>query len=213
MSKARTRRARARKARTRKNRGDVRRRRIAWKSWLGWAALAAVVIGVAALLIRGPGQSDEDPAIAELARQNAGGPIEVLRGSAHTVYHSNRPLPSAAVPRADGRPTLVWFSGTWCEFCERMDPFVHSTASRFSERIAFVEKSVDHDRSAASSYGVRGTPTFVLIDASGNEVARFHYQSNEAAFAQVIESALARRSPVPPAESSGPLTPLPRPGG
>ena len=73
-----------------------------------------------------------------------------------------------------------------------MEPWALETAGQFSDRMAFVEKSVDHDRSAASRYGIRGTPTFVLIDDAGNEVVRFHYQGNAGDFQQAIEAALAQ---------------------
>ena len=154
--------------------------------------MGLVVAGIAALVIIGPGQSTEDPALTALAQEVSGGQVRVITGSAHTVYHSTVPLPTATAPRPDGKPTLVWFSGTWCTFCERMDPFVLATVGRFTDRLVFVEKSVDHDRSAASRYGIRGTPTFVLVDAEGHEVARFHYQLSSANFAQVIEASLAR---------------------
>jgi predicted DsbA family dithiol-disulfide isomerase len=58
--------------------------------------------------------------------------------------------------------------------------------------MVFVEKSVDDDRNAASRYGIRGTPTFVLIDAAGQEVTRFGFQRDEQSFVTAIESALAR---------------------
>jgi thiol-disulfide isomerase/thioredoxin len=161
-----------------------------WKAWLGWGAMAFVLGGIAFVIIRGPGQSTENPALAALAEESSGGPVRVLTGSAHTVYHSTLPVPSRAAPRADGKTTLIWFSGTWCEFCERMEPFAHNTASRFRDRLVFAEKSVDHDRTAASLYTVRGTPTFVLVDPVGDEITRFHYQTSASAFADIILSAL-----------------------
>ena len=180
------------RARRRRGAAPQRRRRLAWKAWLGWGAAAVVVIGLGAVLIRGPAGSAEDPSMAALAEENAGGPVRVLTGSNHTVYHSTLPLPSAASPRADGKATLVWFSGTWCEFCERMEPFVHATANRYAGRIVFVEKSVDHDRGAASRYGIRGTPTFVLVDDRGDELGRFFYQQSATQFAELLEAAVAR---------------------
>lgn len=167
-----------------------RRRRVNWKGWLGWGATALLLGAIAFLIIRGPGQSTTNPTLIALAEEASDGPVRVITGSAHTVYHSTLPVPSQATPRSDGKPTLIWFSGTWCTFCERMDPFVYETASRFTDQMIFVEKSVDHDRPAASRYGVRGTPTFVLVDAVGNEIARFHYQSSAASFADIILSAL-----------------------
>jgi thiol-disulfide isomerase/thioredoxin len=73
---------------------------------------------------------------------------------------------------------LIWFSGIWCEFCEQMEPWAHATAAEFADRVVFVEKSVDHDRAAAARYGVRGTPTFILIDASGRHLSQFSFQSS-----------------------------------
>ncbi|MEE8422386.1 MAG: thioredoxin domain-containing protein [Dehalococcoidia bacterium] len=192
MSKARARRRQRRTGRGAARPQQARRRRVSWRSSAGWGATALVLAGVALLIIRGPGQSTANPTLVALAEESSGGPVRVLTGTAHTVYHSTLPVPSQATPRSDGRPTLIWFSGTWCTFCERMEPFAHNTASQFTDRLAFVEKSVDHDRTAASRYGVRGTPTFVLVDAVGNEITRFHYQSSAAAFADIILSALDR---------------------
>jgi len=129
-----------------------------------------------------------------LAERNAGTAVDVIRGSTHTVLHSMEPFPSTSQPNDDPRPTLVWFSGTWCHFCERMSSFAHTAASDFNDRVRFVEKSVDHDPDAASRYGVRGTPTFVLIDRQGRELTRFHYQADATAFATQIEAVLGALS-------------------
>lgn len=129
-------------------------------------------------------------AVIAQAEHNAGTSIEVYRG-VHAVLHSPDPLPTEANPSQDSRPTLVWFSGTWCHFCANMEGFAHTAAGRFSGEMRFVEKSVDHDGAAARRYGVRGTPTFVLIDDSGQELARFSYQPDAERFTQQIEAALA----------------------
>jgi len=160
------------------------------------AVVAAVVIAVVVFSGGGNGgtsniTSVETATMLVTAVENAGGStISVHEGNAHTVFHADDELPTAAAPRADGRHTLVWFSGTWCHFCERMEPFAHPTAAQFSDQVVFMEKSVDHDRSAASRYGVRGTPTFVLIDAQGEEVGRFFYQDTASAFSGAIAEVL-----------------------
>ena len=155
--------------------------------------LAASLIGLVSLGGGRGGRASAplDPALIALAEANAGSPVQVYEGNAHIVYHAIAPLPTAAAPSDDARPTLVWFSGTWCHFCEQMEPFANDVASRFHERARFVEKSVDHDRGAAARYGVRGTPTFVLVDGAGNELGWFFFQGDEGAFARAIESALA----------------------
>ena len=183
------------RARSRELRQHARRRsgRRNWKSILGWGIGGLLLIGVAALLIRGPGgQTVEDPVLLALAEEASGGPVQVMTGPAHTVYHSTLPLPSVAAPREDGRPTLIWFSNTTCTFCERMDPFVYSTIDRFTDRVVFVEKSIARDRNSASRYGIRGTPTFVLVDTVGDEIGRFFFQSTGTAFADNILTVLGR---------------------
>lgn len=164
-----------------------------WKAWIigGAAVLVVGVVGFMAVSAANR-KSEENSVTATVARENAGGDIQVLTGTRHTVYRSLAPLPTAQKPRADGKPTLVWFSGTSCEYCEQMEPFAHQTAKQFSDRAVFVEKSVDEDRNVAAAYAVRGTPTFVLIDANGRELARFGFQSTAAAFTKAIESSLAR---------------------
>jgi len=162
-------------------------------SMVGWGAAGlAIVALLGAAFLAGGEPIAADPVTESLARSNAGTDVTVYRGRAHTVYHSTADLPSDEAPRADGQPTLVWFSATWCTVCERMDPFAHEVASAVTGDVTFVEKSVDHDRSAASRYGVRGTPTFILIDARGREITRFHAQLDPTSFAAAIESVIAQ---------------------
>ena len=71
-----------------------------------------------------------------------------------------------------------------------MEPYTDQTIAQFDGRMAFAEKSVDHDRPAASRFGIRGTPTFVLIDAQGRELQRFFYQPDGALLGQAIDAAL-----------------------
>lgn len=177
---------------------SLRLRRIA-----GLAAVAGVVAVVGALLLNRPAAPSASPQAVLAQPQGAGvgapgavpAGVQVLTGGIHTVYHSQAPLPTADAPREDGRPTLVWFSGTWCDICHRMEPYANTTFQQFEGRIAFVEKSVDHDRASASRYGVRGTPTFVLLDAQGRDVARFFYQPDADRLAQAVTRALeAQRS-------------------
>ena len=159
--------------------------------WAG-AGIVTIVAVVAFAILARPGDDTASPEGVAIAEQASGGSVRVLRGAAHTVYHSELPLPSAEAPQSEGKPTLVWFSGTWCTVCELMDPFVYETAGQFTERLVFVEKSVDHDRENAARYRIRGTPTFVLIDATGNEVGRFGYQRDGRSFASTISELLSR---------------------
>lgn len=159
-----------------------------------FAAAALVAFGV----LIGSGCSDDspdEPAGASdelvLARENAGGgDIRVLSSGAHTVYHLDQPLPSVETPRTDGRPTLVWFSATWCTTCKSMEPFAHKTANGFAEEVVFVEKAIDEEPDTAADYRVLGPPTFVLIDSTGEEIGRFGYQRDAASFEAAIRASL-----------------------
>lgn len=164
------------------------------------AAVGVVAVVGALLLLNRP---DAPAAVATQERASGStvseapipAGVQLLQGGIHTVYHSPAPLPTSDSPRPDGRPTLVWFSGTWCDVCHKMEPYANATFKQFEDRLVFVEKSVDHDRPAASRYGVRGTPTFVLLDAQGKDVARFFYQPDAARLAQAVTRALeAQRS-------------------
>ncbi len=158
------------------------------------AAFALLVVGaVAAAGCSGddePAEGAQPSGELALATENAsGGEIRVLNGT-HTVYHLEQELPTDVASRADGRPTLVWFSATWCTTCKSMEPFAHPTANGLADEVVFVEKAIDEEPDTAADYRVLGPPTFVLIDSRGEEVARFGHQRNAASFEQAIRAAL-----------------------
>lgn len=157
------------------------------------AAVVLVMLGAVAVSCSDDATEDGAEASDELvlARENAGGgDIRVLSSGAHTVYHLDQPLPSVATPRTDGRPTLVWFSATWCTTCKSMEPFAHKTANGFAEEVVFVEKAIDEEPDTAADYRVLGPPTFVLIDSTGEEIGRFGYQRDAASFEAAIRASL-----------------------
>ncbi len=164
------------------------------KRLLIWGGVVAVLlVGAVAIYVASGKHSTANAATVEVARSNAGGEVQAHTGPNHTVYEALAPLPTAASPRADGKPTLVWFSATTCEFCEKMQSFAHETAQGFTNRMSFVEKGLDAGGAAdASRYRIQGTPTFVLIDAKGKEITRFFFASSSAEFAAAITAALQR---------------------
>lgn len=175
-----------------------RRRDGAWWnpgwSWKAWLVIAAMVLPTVAFTawvgLAARGESEVDSGLLALARENAGGgEVVAIRGPEHTAYHALAPLPTVDAPRADGRPTLVFFSAPACRACEQVQ-FAHRVMAELRERAVFIEKSVDRDP-AAARYGVRETPVFVLIDAEGREVGRFGAEPDAAAFRAEVERLLA----------------------
>lgn len=71
-----------------------------------------------------------------------------------------------------------------------MERFVEPSAAKFQSKVAFVEKSVDHAPELVRQFRVFGTPTFVLIDPQGREVARFGYESTPESFEARLATAL-----------------------
>ncbi len=161
------------------------------RAWLIILAMVFPTVGLTAWVgLAARGESGVDAQVEALARENARAEVVAIRGPEHTAYHSLAPLPTAGAPRPDGLPTLVYFSAPTCTACARM-PFIHEVMAGYRERVVFVEKSVDRDTSAAR-YGVRETPTFVLVDAQGQELARAAGGvATAAAFRDEVEQLLA----------------------
>ena len=163
-----------------------------WKPWAIGGLVAILVLGGGFFLYSsGNKTTTASAATLELAKKNAGTDVKVFTGTNHTVYHSIPPLPTSSSPQADGKVSLVWFSGTSCDYCEQMEPWAHEAASTFAGRMHFVEKGVAQDNEAAH-YGVRGTPTFILIDAQGKALGSFGFQKTREAFVAAIEGELKK---------------------
>ena len=84
---------------------------------------------------------------------------------------------------------LADFSATWCPPCRAMEPIVERLAARFAGWADVVKVDVDQAGELASTYGVRGVPTFLLF-ANGQVVERVVGMTSETALAAVIESQL-----------------------
>lgn len=124
-------------------------------------------------------QTKIDPATFGLAQANADGEVIAITGTAHTVYHSPAPLPSAAAPRGDGKFTLVWFTNQTCARCQQ-ELFVHKAMANYRSKVVFVEKATDRDN-ADDQLGVKDVPMFVWLDSTGGELGRFSGVADEVA--------------------------------
>ena len=162
-----------------------------WKVWVMAAAMVFPTLGFAVwVLVEAGGETGVDEAALALAQTNAGGQVIAIQGTEHTIYHALGPLPSAAAPRADGRLTLVWFTGPACAACEDL-PGINTVMAGYRDRLVFMEKAADRD-TAAGRYAVGDDPMFLLVDPSGAELGRFPLPEDEAAFRAALDALLAR---------------------
>ena len=127
-----------------------------------------VIVAVLAVALAGTTWWLSAPAVIDDGSQD----VKVRSGGIHTVRHSVRPLPSPDHPRSDGLPTLVQFAATWCDVCHAMEPVMAHVRRATEGRLVVVEKDVDSDMELVRLFRVRGTPTFVVLDASGRELGR-----------------------------------------
>lgn len=89
-----------------------------------------------------------------------------------------------------GTPRLVEFTSEYCPACVRMEPVMEAlTHSCASHPGTIVKVSLDDDsgRALASRYQVKMLPTFLTLDAEGNEVERFVGEHPEAKLALAVE--------------------------
>jgi len=93
---------------------------------------------------------------------------------------------------ASGKPTVVEFSATWCSICVRMAPVVEKMRSKYGDRVNFVVLNFDKERALAKKYGVRGTPTFVLLNSKGEVVGGAVGYIPEDRFEEMIQELLKK---------------------
>lgn len=81
---------------------------------------------------------------------------------------------TVAAAAAAARPTLVYFTATWCGPCKMMTSTTLQDApvSKVIAGISHVGVDIDAHQDLATQYGVNSIPTFVLIAPGGDEVER-----------------------------------------
>src|SRR3954465_10052536 len=98
-------------------------------------------------------------------------------------------LPSGA---AASEPVLLDFHADWCGPCRQMRPAVEQLSRR-----GYPIRSIDIDRSPniREKYGVEAVPTFIVVDASGNELDRTSGSQPAAELARFYLKAKAKAQP------------------
>ncbi|CAN98700.1 hypothetical protein predicted by Glimmer/Critica [Sorangium cellulosum So ce56] len=104
---------------------------------------------------------------------DAGAPCEV--GPAGACAAPEGAVAQGDVALPEGMPRLLEFESAHCPVCERMAPLVKELEGRCAKEAGTVLRIQVDDprgRALAARYGVRFVPTFLSVDAAGQEVER-----------------------------------------
>lgn len=70
---------------------------------------------------------------------------------------------------SNGLPSIIDFTATWCGPCRMMKPIFHKLAEDFAGEYNFVSIDIDEHPELAEKYQIQAVPTFIFLDADGNE--------------------------------------------
>lgn len=94
----------------------------------------------------------------------------------------------------EGEPRMVVFTSPTCTTCARMKPVIAEAERRChapAGTVRAVDLSDESGRALARRYGVRVVPTFLSVDAEGEEVARLVGEQSTEALGQALSEVRA----------------------
>lgn len=83
---------------------------------------------------------------------------------------------------SNGKPSVVDFTATWCPPCRMMKPIFHRLAKEYGDKYNFITIDIDENPELANQYQIQAVPTFVFLDADGNEEHRIKGAVTESDF-------------------------------
>ena len=90
-----------------------------------------------------------------------------------------------------GKPVILDFWATWCPHCKRIAPSYDKVAEEYEGKLVVGKVDADEAPAIAQQYKVEYLPTFVLLDAEGNELDRVTSPANKAAIDEFIAKNVA----------------------
>lgn len=85
-------------------------------------------------------------------------------------------------------PGVIDFNATWCAPCRQMTPVFHKLAKEFKGKYNFISIDVDIYPQIAEKYHIQSIPTFVFIDADGEEGYRINGAVPESELREQLEN-------------------------
>ena len=127
-----------------------------------WSLVIAVVVGLVALTVFG------------LWFQRRQGQVKLASGDSQSIGPAELggPLGEAA--------TLVMFSTRFCSICPGARAFFESLVAEVGAEVCFYEVDAEKQLALAKKFGVKSTPTTLVLNAQGEVVARIIGAPNRA---------------------------------
>ncbi len=142
-----------------------------------------LLVGIAALALAG---ADHNQSLASLMSDPKEKPF-IKQG---WFYDLNLALQAAKTSR---KPILIQFYTTWCGWCKKLENTTFSDGNvtvYLKENFITVKLNAEKVDRIAKSYQVRSFPSFVLLDAKGEEIDRFNGYRDGRKFKALLEALL-----------------------
>lgn len=122
--------------------------------------------------------------VAFVRSRSSGAPVSLV-GFDNTVQIDA----ALAKGKQEGKPTLLFFTASWCPPCKHMKSDVlpqEAVANTVRDQFVGVYVDIDERRGDADAYGITGVPTFIVVSKDGQEVARRSGAMSSAEFQQFL---------------------------
>lgn len=162
---------------------------LAWASAGALAVLLAAAFLGGALPYAGRAAGEAAPLAAPSPSPSSRGAVQAASDVARTPDAQPAPDPRGEEPaqvewtdfasgieraKEEDRPMLVHFTAAWCGYCRKMDreTWTHPTVIREASTWIPVRVDIDSRQDLAGRYGIRGTPSQLVVAPSGRVLAR-----------------------------------------
>ncbi len=160
--------------------------------------LAILMIAVINLMIASCGKTNGYKSPEQIQEEKSSAVENVVEENLNAVSSTESDLSESDVEDEDSDiyqalvsndlPGVIDFTATWCGPCQKMKPIFHKLAKKFKGKYNFISIDIDKYPEIAEKYHIQSIPTFVFIDADGNEGNRITGLVEESVLAEELDN-------------------------